>query len=70
MGYISLLLILNAILGITSCFCIILKLVILHDAIKTIQKVFFVFFQKNEQKPVSCKKTVLFKKKTCGLVFF
>jgi len=49
-GYISLLSILNAITG--TSYCVILKMVILHDAIKTIQNVIFVFFVKKEQKPV------------------
>jgi len=35
--YISLPPNLNAIVGITSYYCVILKMVILHDAIKTIQ---------------------------------
>jgi len=52
MGYISLSSILNAIIGITSYYCVILKMVILHDAIKTIQNGDFVFFLKKEQKPV------------------
>ena len=66
MGYISLLLILNAILGITSCFCIILKLVILHDAIKTIQKVFLCFFKKTNKSLFLVKKQFYLKKKHVG----
>ena len=48
MGYISLASILNAIIGITS-YCVILKKVILHDAIKTNQNVLknkYLFFKK------------------------
>jgi len=37
---------LNAIIGITSYSCVILKMEILHDAIKTIQNRVFVFFYK------------------------
>jgi len=36
---------LNAIIGITSYYCVILKMVILHDAIKTIQNGVFAFFK-------------------------
>jgi len=43
MGYISSPSILNAIIGITSYYCVILKTVILHDGIKTMQNVFFRF---------------------------
>ena len=43
---------LNAITGITSYYCAIMKMMILHDAIKTIQNGVFAFFKK-EQKPVS-----------------
>jgi len=39
-----------------------LKLVILHDAMKTIQNVFFVFFKK--------KKLFLFEKQKTGGLFF
>jgi len=54
-GYISLPSNLNAIIG-TSYYCVIQKVVILHDAIKTIQNgVFVVFIQRT--KPVSLKKT-------------
>jgi len=35
---------LNAIIGITSYYCVILKIVILHEAIKTIQNRVLVFF--------------------------
>jgi len=42
-------------------------MVILHDAIKTIQNSVFVFFSKKEQKPVSLKKKRI--KKTCELFF-
>jgi len=49
---------LKAIVGITSHYCVILKMVILHDAIKTIQNGAFVFFEK-VQKPISLKKNGL-----------
>jgi len=55
MGYISLSSNLNAIIGITSCYCVILKIVTLHDAIKTIQNGVLVFFKK-EQKSVFFQK--------------
>jgi len=49
MGYISLPSDLNAIIGITSYHCVILKMVILHDAIKTIQnRVCFFFWKKSK----------------------
>jgi len=35
---------LNAIIGIISYYCAILKMVILHDAMKTNRNVFFLFF--------------------------
>jgi len=44
MGYISLPSDLNVIIGIRSYYCVILKMVIMHDAIKTIQNRAFVFF--------------------------
>jgi len=44
MGYISLPSNLKAIIGIKSYYCVILKMVILHDAIKTIQNKVFVIF--------------------------
>ena len=47
MGYISLPSDLKAIIGITSYYCVILKMVILHGAIKTIQNS---FFSKKQQK--------------------
>jgi len=49
MGYISLPTDLNAIIGIKSYYCVILKMVILHDAIKTIQNTVFVFFLKKDK---------------------
>ena len=49
MGCISLPSILNAIIGITNFYCVILKMVILHDAIKTIQNELFVFLLKKEE---------------------
>jgi len=81
MGYIALPSILNAIIGITS-YCVILKIVILHDGIKTIQNGVFLFSLKKEQNLVSFQKTkkntfflkkTFFKKKlkkTGGLNFF
>jgi len=51
-GHIPLFSNLNVIIGITSYYYVILKMVILHDAIKTIQNG-VCFFLKNEQKPVS-----------------
>jgi len=59
MAYISLPSDLNAIIGITSYYCVILKMVILHDSITTIQNSVFVFFSKKEQKPVSYKKKLI-----------
>jgi len=48
MGYISLPSILKAIMFITSYYCVILKMVILNDAIKTIQNGVFPFsFNRN-----------------------
>jgi len=47
MGYISLPSILNATIGLTSD-CVILKMVMLHDAIKTIQNRVCVFFLKEK----------------------
>jgi len=49
MGYISLPSILNVILGITSYYCVILKIVILHDEIKTIQNGVFLLLLNKEQ---------------------
>jgi len=43
--------ILNAIIGITSHYCVIMKIVILHVGIKTIQNVFFSVFLKSK---ISC----------------
>jgi len=65
MGYISLPSILNAIIDITSCYCVILKIVILHDAIKAIQNGLFCF---PKQRTKSCffsknSKNVFFLKK-------
>ena len=53
MGYIGLPSILNAIIGITSYYSVILKIVILHDGIKTIQNGVFLFSLKKEQNLVS-----------------
>jgi len=41
-------------IGITSYYCVILQMMVLHDARKTIQNVFLCFFK--EQKLVSFKK--------------
>jgi len=65
MGYIFLPSNLNGIIGITS-YCVILKIMILHDAIKTIRNKVFPFSLKKEQNVVSSKKNkknCLFKKK-------
>jgi len=56
MGYISLPLSLNVTIGIRSYYCVILKIVILHDGIKTIQNGAFLFSLKTEQHLVSLKK--------------
>jgi len=56
MGYISLPSHLNAIIGIKSYYCVILKMMILHDAIKTIQNRVLVIFLK-KQKYDSFQKT-------------
>ena len=48
MVYISLPSILNAMIGITSYYCLILKMVVLHNAIKPFQNGVFVFFIKKE----------------------
>jgi len=55
-GYSSLPSILNAIISITSYYYVILKMVILHDAIKTIQNGVFPFSLKVEQNLVYLKK--------------
>jgi len=69
MGYISLPSILNGIIDLTSYYCVILKMVILHDAIKTIQN-FFSIFLKIEQNPAYLKKCIFFKKTKKGGLFF
>ena len=65
MGYISLPSNYNAIIAITIYYCVILQMVILHNAIKTFQNGVFVFFFKKN------KNLFLFKKpefeKTGGL---
>jgi len=53
MGYISLPSNLNGIIGITNYYCIILKIMILYDAIKTIKNMVFLFSLKKEQNIVS-----------------
>jgi len=50
----------------TSYFCVILKVVILHDAIKTIHNGVFLFFLQKEQKPVTLKNK---QKKQVGCFF-
>jgi len=68
MGCISLPSNLNAITGITSYYCVILDMTILHDAIKTIQNwVFVVSFQKRAKTCFFLKKRI---KKSGGLLFF
>jgi len=52
MGYIPLLSNLNGIIGITSFYCVILKIMILHDAIKTIKNKVLPFSLKKEQNVV------------------
>jgi len=49
MGYISLPSNLNAIIDITSCYCVILKIVILDDAIKTIHNGGLCFLKKEQK---------------------
>jgi len=72
MGYISLPLNVNAIIGITNYYCVLSKIVVLHDAIKTIQNGVFVFLQnKNENLFFFSKsKQKNGYKKTSGLYFF
>jgi len=67
MGYISLLSIFSAIIGITIYYCVILKIVILHDAIKTIQNGVFCFVKKKNKilflfKKTKKKRFLIFKK--------
>jgi len=50
MGYISLPSNLISIIGIKSYYCVNLKMVILHDAIKTMENGIFAFFIKKEKK--------------------
>ena len=57
MGYISLPLVLNAIIGLTSYYCVILKMVILHDAIKWF-RIFFLYLKQQKQKSGSLKTTI------------
>jgi len=70
-GYISLPLNLNDTIGITSYYCVILKIMILHDAVKTINNMVFPFSLKKKNKILHLlkknKKTQVFlkKKKTC-----
>jgi len=52
---------LNGIIGLTSYYCVILKIMILHDAIITIKNKVFPFSLKKEQNLVYLKKK---KKKT------
>jgi len=53
MGYIALPSILNAIIGVTSYYYVIVKIVILHGGIKTTQNGVFLFSLKKEQNLVS-----------------
>jgi len=73
MGYISLPLNLNAIIGITSFYCVNLKMVILHDAIKTIENGVFAFFIKKNKNLFLFKKQkssdLKIKKKQVGCFF-
>jgi len=69
MGYISLPSNLNAIIGITSCYCVSLKMVTLHDAIKTIKNVVFVFFWKKNKKLFLFKKNKKSNGKSRWIVF-
>jgi len=62
MGYIALPSILNAMVGITSYYCVILKIVMLHDGIKTIQNGVFLFSLKKEQKSCFFLKKFFLKK--------
>jgi len=60
-------------IGTTSCYCVILKMVILHDAMKPIHIVFFVLFFKKEKRTKACflyknKKKIIYK--TGGLFSF
>ena len=72
MGYISLPSNLNAIIRIKSYYCVILKMVILHDAIKTIQNSVLCFFIKRTKACFVSKKPKkrIKKQKTCELFFF
>jgi len=76
MGYISLPSNLNGIIGTASFYCVIPKIMTLHDAIKTIKNRVFLFSLKKEQNLVSFQKTpkkTFFLKKnkiTGGLFFF
>ena len=73
--YISLPSDLNAIIGITSYYCVIHKMVILHDAIKTIQNKVFAFFSKKRTKTCTFSKNEekqikKITKNPCELFFF
>ena len=59
----------NAIVGITSCYYVILQVVILHDAIKAIQNGVFVFFSKKTKTCVFEKNGLKNSKKPGGLGF-
>jgi len=69
MGYISLPSNLNGIIGITSYYCVILEIMILHDAIKTIKNKVFPFSLKKEQNCFFKKNNKKTLKKTGGLGF-
>ena len=71
MAYISLPSNLNAVVGITSYYCVILKMVILHDSTRTIQNEIFVgFFQRTKTFVSFQKNTKIRIKKAGGLFFF
>jgi len=71
MGYISLPSILNGIIGITSYYRVILKIMILLDVIKAIKNKVFPFSLKKEQNLVSLKKKKIFlNQKNRWVVFF
>jgi len=69
MGYISVLTYLNAGIGISSYYCVILKMVILHDEIKTIKNGVFVLLIKKEKNCFFSKNPKKYLKKQVGWVF-
>ena len=50
----------DAIIGITSHYCVILKIVLLHNGIKTTQNVYFLLSLKKERNLVSFNKKTFF----------